>query len=299
MSHVSGANSSAAAQVASASAHNYPMNQWYVAAGRSELGRELLRRQLLGKWIVLYRTEAGAPVALLDWCPHRGFQLSRSTLAGDEIVCGYHGMRFAPDGRCTKVPTQDFVPPQLRARSYPVVEKWHWVWIWLGDPDNADPALIPHTGFEDREGYFHNFFFCYPIQGNYMLLHDNLLDATHVSFLHGGLVDNPDAAEIATTKFKMEVSGTMIRTVRDIKHFVPLGPNATILGLQEGVPVRRQLVTETHLPSLVVINTRTFDLSTDELLTEQIAALPVVPGNPRLCYHFAAFSNSFPWGGEP
>ena len=52
-------------------------NGWYVAALSREIGRTPLARWILGEPLVLYRTEAGAPVALSDRCPHRAAQLSK------------------------------------------------------------------------------------------------------------------------------------------------------------------------------------------------------------------------------
>ena len=46
-------------------------NTWYVAAWDHEVGRHLMARKILNIPVVLYRTAAGAPVALEDTCPHR------------------------------------------------------------------------------------------------------------------------------------------------------------------------------------------------------------------------------------
>ena len=81
-------------------------NAWYVAAFADEIGRTLLRRTILGRPLVLYRTQAGVPIALEDRCVHRSFPLSLSKLDGDQIVCGYHGMRYDCSGRCLEVPSQ-------------------------------------------------------------------------------------------------------------------------------------------------------------------------------------------------
>ncbi|MFD2497734.1 Rieske 2Fe-2S domain-containing protein [Rhizorhabdus histidinilytica] len=68
-----------------------PLNQWWVAASREEVGRAPLSRQILGRSIVLYRTEAGEVAALPDRCPHRLMPLSQGWLIGDRLRCAYHG----------------------------------------------------------------------------------------------------------------------------------------------------------------------------------------------------------------
>jgi len=62
-----------------------PRNCWYVAAWSGDVGQGLLARTVLGTPMVLYRTEAGAPVALADRCPHRFAPLSMGRREGDSL----------------------------------------------------------------------------------------------------------------------------------------------------------------------------------------------------------------------
>jgi phenylpropionate dioxygenase-like ring-hydroxylating dioxygenase large terminal subunit len=177
-----------------------PRNGWYVAAFNHEVKRELLSRWILNEPVVLYRTEAGEPVALDGRCPHRHFPLGKSCLIGDEIQCLYHGITFGPDGKCTRVPSQTHVPQTYKVKKYPVVEHGLWLFIWPGDPELADPALLPDlepSGWSDPEFRFQPFY-SLEVQGRYQLLNDNLLDLTHLAFLHGtsiGVAGNAEAPE--------------------------------------------------------------------------------------------------------
>ena len=109
-----------------------------------EIGRKPLGRIILDEPVVFYRTEDGTPVALEDRCPHRRLPLSMGKLVGDDVLqCHYHGLRFDRTGACVRVPGQDMIPQTARVKSYPVVERYHWLWIWMGDPALADPAKIP------------------------------------------------------------------------------------------------------------------------------------------------------------
>ena len=159
-------------------------NAWYVAATDREIGRTPLRRIIMNEPIVMYRTEAGLPVALEDRCVHRHLPLSMGKLvAGDILECLYHGLCYDTSGACVKVPGQPAVPPGARVKAYPMVERYHWVWIWMGDPALADPATItdfhwfddPNWGAAQR--YLH-------VKGNWQLVVDNLLDLTHLAFVH-------------------------------------------------------------------------------------------------------------------
>ena len=84
-------------------------NAWYVAAWGTELGSEPLGRTLLDVPVVLYRMADGRPVGLENRCCHRGLPLSMGVVRGDQIECGYHGLRFAADGQCIAVPGQSLV----------------------------------------------------------------------------------------------------------------------------------------------------------------------------------------------
>lgn len=167
-------------------------NCWYVAAEARELGPAPLGRLLLGEPVVLYRRRDGAPVALEDRCCHRRAPLHRGEVVGDALQCGYHGFVFAPDGACIKVPGQERPPRNARVHSYPVCERYRYVWIWMGDPARADPSLIPD---------FH---------ANYLLLVENLLDLSHVGFVHKGTIGSDDS----TAELKLEHGNGFVRLIR-------------------------------------------------------------------------------------
>lgn len=162
----------------------YLRNTWYIAATGSEVDRELRRVRVLGEDIVVYRTEKGAPVALEDACPHRKVPLSKGRLIGDEVECGYHGLVFDCSGACRRVPGQDRIPPSIRVRAYPVIERFGHIWIWMGDAALADEGkLFPVEHYDDpswgRSGGAPIDIAC-----NYLLVTDNLLDPSHVAWVH-------------------------------------------------------------------------------------------------------------------
>ena len=156
---------------------------WYVVAARSEFGRTLQQRWILGEPVCFFEATDGALVVLDDRCAHRRFPLSRSRLDGDVIECGYHGFRYGTDGRCIATPGAD--PGSIRVRAYPAVQRGPWVWIWTGaDPGAADPDLIPWPDHE-LQGAEAGYVTGYTLNAaNYGMLHENLLDLTHFQFLH-------------------------------------------------------------------------------------------------------------------
>jgi len=162
----------------------YLPDQWYVAGFPEEIGRTPLRRTLLEESVILYRTEAGDPVALSDVCPHRRAPLHLGRLHGDAIACPYHGLRFDPSGACVHNPNFNNPPPSVRTRRFPVVERDEMVWIWMGEEAKADPdailsfaAVVASERVKPVRGYLN-------IQAAEALISDNLLDLSHAEFLH-------------------------------------------------------------------------------------------------------------------
>jgi len=279
----------------------YPRNCWYVAGGCDEIGRVPLRRQLLDKYLVLYRKEDGAPVAMDDHCPHRGYPLSKGKLIGDALRCGYHGMVYDSSGTCIKIAGEGKIPAAMQVRSYRLVEKWHWLWIWMGDPEKADPALIPHAENEDNPAYEHRFYFTLPFYGNFQLAQENLLDSTHASYLHAGLLDTEDNLEFTSVKKSVAVEGDLIRVCWEMPNFTPTKEIADYFHVPVGVRCNRRVISLHHLPCAVNIYNQFYEYTPvfdgdnpGRLISEHITAEAIVPANANHSYHFRAVSTNYP-----
>jgi phenylpropionate dioxygenase-like ring-hydroxylating dioxygenase large terminal subunit len=186
-------------------------NAWYTGIWSKDLSDQPVARTIIGDDVVLYRGAGGKAAALEDRCCHRAAPLSCGKVVGDTLQCGYHGLKFDASGRCVEVPMQPNVPPGARVRAYPVVEKWNVAWIWMGDPALADEAKITPLPWLDSPewkvtpGYMH-------LEAAGQLLVDNLLDFSHVSYLHPRTLAG-DPRE-ATTPVKTERSAEGIRVGR-------------------------------------------------------------------------------------
>src|SRR2546421_5141219 len=196
----------------------FPKNCWYVAAASHELGRRLLKRTIPDETVILYRTEGGAPVAMLDLCPHRHAPVSLGRLVGDSVQCGYHGLTFDCSGKCVHIPGEARVLERFAATTFAVLERWGFIWIWLGERDKADEGRLPanfhwqtSTGWCPLDGYVH-------VKAHYQLLVDNLLDLSHEAFLHKNTIGN---AAVAETPATTTVNGNSIEVFRFMKNCQP------------------------------------------------------------------------------
>jgi vanillate O-demethylase monooxygenase subunit len=188
----------------------FVMNAWYVAAWSSEVSREPIRRTVCDLPIVLYRKENGEAAALTDRCAHRGYPLSAGRLVGDSIECGYHGFTFGCDGVCTRVPAQSSIPARAVVRAFPLLEKDGWIWVWTGDPASANPATVPDTHWMN-DPQWATVTHSVPFACRADLIHDNLLDLTHESFIHKTTVGDDYIYEYGVT---VEVEGSTVTVDR-------------------------------------------------------------------------------------
>lgn len=168
-------------------------NAWYAADWSSKITNEPAPYTLLNERVAIYRKQDGELVAIEDRCPHRLAPLSHGRCEGDNVRCMYHGLLFAPDGTCISIPGQDSIPATVRVKVYPVIDLHGVAWIWMGDASLADPALIP-----DFQGPHHPDWAMIPghmdYEANYELINDNLLDLSHIVWVHAASFGGNDAA---------------------------------------------------------------------------------------------------------
>ncbi len=161
-------------------------NAWYVAAWDSEITNTLQQVLVLGKKICIFRNESGEVIALDDACPHRKLPLSKGRIKGDTVECGYHGLTFDCAGQCVWAPGTGRIPSNARVHAYPIHEKYGLIWIWMGNPVLADPEDIFEIENYGNPDWGINRGDAMELQCNYLLMTDNLLDPTHVAWVHAG-----------------------------------------------------------------------------------------------------------------
>ncbi len=165
---------------------------WHPVAFSHEVGSAPFAATLLDQRLVLYRHSTGVS-CFADLCLHRGVPLSMGWVTGDDIVCKYHGFRYAATGNCVEIPAHPgaAIPPKLCLTSYPVLEKYGVVWTCL-TPDT--PPLLPAIPEWDDASYqqiFPNTINMEAAAGRQV---EGFLDVAHFAWIHTdtfGSRDNP------------------------------------------------------------------------------------------------------------
>jgi phenylpropionate dioxygenase-like ring-hydroxylating dioxygenase large terminal subunit len=168
---------------------------WHPVAFSHDVGTAPVAARLLDVDLVVYRTTAGVVVAR-DLCLHRGSQLTRGRLEGDEIVCAYHGWRYGPEGRCTRIPSQPAarrISPKIRLVTYQAVERYGLVWACLSGRPKRD---LPDWPEAEDPGY--RWLGLKPLDWATSAARqvDNFLDVSHFSFVHAQTFGNASEPEI-------------------------------------------------------------------------------------------------------
>ena len=223
---------------------------WYVVAWSHEVPSQgLLARTVLDEALVLFRARDGGVAVLADRCCHRLAPLSRGRHEGDCVRCGYHGLAFDAQGRCVEVPGMETVPPGLAVRTYPVVEHNRWVFVWMGEPERADRRWLPdnfscdHPDWVYRPGYLH-----YDVP--WQLIADNLLDFSHLSYVHEATLGGSTA--IARARPRIDPIERGLRIGREVKS-VPAPPYYAALRAFDG-PIDRWFIYDFLLPATLLMN---------------------------------------------
>lgn len=197
-------------------------NCWYVVAWDHEIppadAPTLFRRVVLGEPLLVYRSSSGDFVVLEDRCCHRHAPLSAGRREGDCVRCGYHGLLFNRDGTCVEVPGLAKVPPKACVRRYPALSHNKWVMVWMGDVQLADRALLPDNfSCDDADwrylpGYLH-------YETPWELIADNLLDFSHLSYVHAGTLGGTD--QIAHVRPTVQTVEHGVRVMRRVAGVPP------------------------------------------------------------------------------
>ncbi|SFN99001.1 vanillate O-demethylase monooxygenase subunit [Variovorax sp. PDC80] len=164
----------------------------------------------------MFRINSSNVVALEDRCCHRGLPLSKGVVVGSTIQCSYHGLKYDCSGACVHIPNQEKIPSSARVKSFSVVEQDGLVWVWLGAAEGAQGQNPDRYKWHTEEKWAHKGKKNYTRAPASMLI-DNLLDLSHVGYVHGGTIGvDPKSHSAAEMNYEPTAWGiVMSRKMRD------------------------------------------------------------------------------------
>ncbi|MEM8612087.1 MAG: aromatic ring-hydroxylating dioxygenase subunit alpha [Cyanobacteria bacterium P01_H01_bin.105] len=163
-------------------------NYWYPVFWADQLKpKDIASVQIWESSLALYRDANGVVSALADACPHKGVELHRGEVHGNNLVCPYHGWEFDKNGQCVSIPyfPKEQKLPCAQARSYPVREAYGIIWVFPGEASLAEQQPLPEVPQYGQPGWFmvqipgH-------FQAHFSICNENTMDVFH-GFLHKDL----------------------------------------------------------------------------------------------------------------
>ncbi len=229
----------------------YLRNTWYVAAWDSEVTRDqLFSRTLLNEPVLFFREEDGGVKAISNRCPHRFAPLHMGKRIPGGVECAYHGLRFNGGGECIHNPHGNgAIPKTATLKSYVVVEKFSAIWIWMGNPQKADESMIPDFSCMDPEHWWVAKEYLYA-KANYQLETDNIMDLSHVQFLHPATLGG---SQVKDGVIKVEQEGRTVFSRRTIVNEILTEYMYKTRGIASGTPVDRWIDVRWDPPSNMLL----------------------------------------------
>ena len=164
---------------------------WMPIAISSEITDKPVHRRLLGEDLVVFRTTTGTVGIVQDRCSHRRTQLTVGIAEADGIRCGYHGWKFALDGRCLEQPPEPRMIPRADITAYPAEELGGLIFAYLG----PKPApLLPRFDLFVMDGVLRDIGWSH-YKFNWLQAMENAVDPYHGEWLHGHFMNSVRARE--------------------------------------------------------------------------------------------------------
>jgi vanillate O-demethylase monooxygenase subunit len=194
-------------------AHPFPMNRWWIAGFSWELKDQPLARKILGHAIVFFRTPNGQLAALEDRCCHKELPLSMGSIENTGLRCGYHGLLYNHAGQCIEIPGQSVIPSKACVRTYPFLERDQILWIWIGESPAHQPLDEPPAYPFHRDPAFEFGGECYHYDAPYQLIHENLMDLSHLGYVHTKTIGGNPSVHM-NARLNVSQDGDVVRVVR-------------------------------------------------------------------------------------
>ncbi|WP_214648280.1 aromatic ring-hydroxylating dioxygenase subunit alpha [Novosphingobium aerophilum] len=213
-------------------------------------GFDSFRRTILDVDLLVFRGPDGAATALRNRCPHRFAPLHMGRIENGVVTCGYHGLRFAENGRCVHNPHGDGkIPASGQVEAFAVAERHGLLWVWLGERSTADLAALPDFSCLDDathhvgRGYLR-------ATAHYTLETDNIMDLSHIDYLHPGTLASGGGGTVSS---EVKQDGTTIWSNRLTEGELLSPFLSRVFAVADGQPVDRWLNVRWNPPASMLL----------------------------------------------
>jgi phenylpropionate dioxygenase-like ring-hydroxylating dioxygenase large terminal subunit len=189
---------------------------WFPIALMTEVTDRPVAARLLDVELVLFRSE-GALVVARDLCPHRGMRLSCGWVDQGQLICPYHGLHFAADGRCTSIPSRPEarLSARLSLTVLPCLERFGLIWTTLAGEAEQLPSFEAWHNKEFQQ------IVCDPIDiaGSSGRQLEGFLDVAHFAWAHTGTFGERANPVVPEYTVERTDSGLRVVYVSDVSNY--------------------------------------------------------------------------------
>src|SRR5215472_12275189 len=257
---------------------------WQPAALVDELQgpRPVRAVRLLGEDLVLFHAAQGEYALIQRYCPHRSADLAYGRLEPAGLRC-----LFDARGQCLEMPAEpagSTLCREVRARTYPVIERSGVLFAYLGDgPPPAFPELDCFVAPDS-----HTFAFKGMIECNWLQALEVGIDPAHASFLHRFFEDEDPSASYGK-QFRDASADSDMPMTRLLREFER--PRIEVERTEFGLRIfalRELNESRTHIrvTNLLFPQAFTIPLSSEMTITQWH-----VPVDDESCYWYAIFTS--------
>ncbi len=162
---------------------NKVIEGWYWVLRSDKLKpKKAVAVNLMGRDLVVYRTDEGKPVILDAYCAHMGAHLAQGKVQGSSIRCMFHNWKYNSQGICEEIPSLGGrCDVGASVKMWPSEDRHGLIWIWTGDkPRYPLPCPPELAGAKTRSILAHSFQKkCHP---HVVLI--NAIDEHHFNSVH-------------------------------------------------------------------------------------------------------------------
>jgi len=183
----------------------YP-DGWFRVAYSDEIKPgEVKPLLLLGKDLVLFRTESGTPSVLDAFCPHLGAHLGHGgKVTGELLECPFHAWKIDARGDVAEVPYASKAPPRAKTTCHQVIEHSGMIFLWHHHEGKAPTFELPKISEFYDEKYTPFREFRLKLKTHIQETAENGVDTAHLHVVHE-VIDPVASAESAGTRLKVHV----------------------------------------------------------------------------------------------
>lgn len=231
---------------------------WFIVGRADEVAAGVVKSlRYFGENLVLWRGESGTLFLQDAYCLHLGADRGvRGRVAGDELVCPWHGWQWDGEGRNTCIPYKNEQPkPALKIRTYPVREWYGTIICWYA-PEGVEPdwdlPRIPELEGGDFYPIFPHGTHSWTLKGHVQLPIENAVDFAHIPHVHES--PQTDVVSFETDRHRYTaVLEILYGAGKEATALTPDGPQkARFISMHEGIGITLVRWPEVLWPSVVI-----------------------------------------------